>query len=221
MSTAARRADRLTTEETVSVARTLIESEGLDRFSMRKLAAALGVNPMTIYLRFENKEALLGAVARESLDAIELPARSGPWVEQATALARALHDRLLADPGTAAALVHVGADLPRTVLRLADHGLTLMRAVGYADEDAVDAFRALFWHTVGFALADDAMRTISPDRTADALVAAPADDLPTYRALRSHFGAIDPETLFLLTTRRLVEGIAAAAPAPPADAEPS
>ena len=63
-----RRADLdLTPDRIVTVARGLISEHGLSDFSMRKLAAALDVNPMTIYLRFDNKDALLGAVARASL----------------------------------------------------------------------------------------------------------------------------------------------------------
>ena len=47
----------LTPDRIVTVARSLIREHGLSGFSMRKLAAALDVNPMTIYLRFENKDA--------------------------------------------------------------------------------------------------------------------------------------------------------------------
>ena len=49
----------LTPDRIVTVARSLIREHGLSGFSMRKLAAALDVNPMTIYLRFDNKDALL------------------------------------------------------------------------------------------------------------------------------------------------------------------
>ena len=54
-------------EEIVDVARRLISEHGLAWFSMRKLAAALGVNPMTVYLRFDSKDELLDAVARRGL----------------------------------------------------------------------------------------------------------------------------------------------------------
>ena len=45
----------LTPDRIVTVARSLIREHGLSGFSMRKLAAALDVNPMTIYLRFETR----------------------------------------------------------------------------------------------------------------------------------------------------------------------
>ena len=66
----------LTPDRIVTVARGLISEHGLSGFSMRKLAAALDVNPMTIYLRFENKDALLDAVAQASLAEFEARRRA-------------------------------------------------------------------------------------------------------------------------------------------------
>ena len=43
----------------VEAARTLFVEEGFDSVSMRKIAAKVGINPMTIYKVFENKRALL------------------------------------------------------------------------------------------------------------------------------------------------------------------
>jgi len=69
------RTTRLTADETVEAASRLLHRDGPDAFSMRRLAAELDVNPMTIYLRFENKEALLRAVGERRLRSIQLPAR--------------------------------------------------------------------------------------------------------------------------------------------------
>ena len=68
----------LTPDRIVTVARSLIREHGLSGFSMRKLAAALDVNPMTIYLRFENKDALLDAVAQASLAEFKARRRAAP-----------------------------------------------------------------------------------------------------------------------------------------------
>ena len=63
---------------------------------MRKLAAALDVNPMTIYLRFENKDALLDAVARRVWPSSR-PRRRAALERQVRALAigrnHLIHDR--------------------------------------------------------------------------------------------------------------------------------
>lgn len=207
----ARRVAPLTAEETVEGARQLLRTEGVEGFSMRKLASRLGVSPMTIYLRFDNKDALLRAVGRQSLADIEPPDRHGDPAEQLLELLRTLRARLLDDQ--VAMLVLGDADTwPLTALAVADHGLWLMEQIGYEGPDAVEAFRAVFWHAIASALADHAIRAVTPHTTADALDALDPEMVPTYRALRRHFTPFDPEALFELTSRRLIEGLVAAAP---------
>lgn len=46
-----------------SVVLDVLDEEGLDGFTMRKLATRLGVTPMVVYSNYRNKEALLEAVA--------------------------------------------------------------------------------------------------------------------------------------------------------------
>jgi len=48
--------------EIVTVARQLLEEEGLDSFSMRRLADRLGVRPPVIYKHFASKSALVAAL---------------------------------------------------------------------------------------------------------------------------------------------------------------
>ena len=48
--------------EIVTVARQLLEEEGLDSFSMRRLADRLGVRPPVIYKHFASKSALMAAL---------------------------------------------------------------------------------------------------------------------------------------------------------------
>lgn len=204
---AAPRTETLTRAETLTAARSLLAAEGLEGFSMRKLAANLSVNPMTIYTRFEDKKTLLSAIGEQVLSELVLPARTGSWAMQALALANAVRNQLLT-ANSAAAIFHSGAtELPLTVLRIADHGLWLMQQAGYEGQDAVDAFRALFWHAVSFSLAQPAMARVSMDLTDPQLVQLPSDELTTYRGFRDGFTRLDPDHLFDLTTRLLIDGL--------------
>ena len=207
-----RRTTPLTADETVAAARDLLARDGVDRFSMRRLAAVLDVNPMTIYLRFENKDALLAAVGEQVLSEIELPvADDGDWTDRVVALATSIRSRLLADGTAALVLRAVGESLPAVVLKLTDRGLGLMEEAGYTGEQAVEAYRVVFWHAVASALADSAMRAVTTQVTDEALEAVPEAEVSRYRALRPHFGPLDPDALFALSARRLAEGLAAAA----------
>ncbi|MBN9576941.1 MAG: helix-turn-helix transcriptional regulator, partial [Alphaproteobacteria bacterium] len=57
----------------------LIDEAGLDGFSIRKLGARLGVEPMALYHHFPSRPAVLAAVAARVLAAAPLPAVDGGW----------------------------------------------------------------------------------------------------------------------------------------------
>lgn len=200
------RTSPLTHDETIAAAQDLIAAEGLSRFSMRKLAAALDVNPMTIYLRFDSKEALLRAVSEQSLATIDLPAPEGPWEEQLLALTSSLRSKLL-EHGNAEIVAQQGADLPAAVLLLTDRLLALLLDAGHDEAGAIEGCRILFWHTVGAALNDPQMRAAAPDRLDHALVGLPEGTAPTFRALRAAFTPFDTDALFEQSTRLLIEGL--------------
>lgn len=203
----------LTPDDVVTAARSLISTNGLDGFSMRKLAAALGVNPMTIYLRFENKDALLQAVAEASLAGLELPAATGSWIDQVVELAVAVRTHLIADR----ALLRLHNDPARLSTGLADaveRGLELMAAAGYDSVDAVAAFRQLFWHAVGSALVAASFDALPANRI-DLRAAFAATGRQHMAAHADHFGSVDADELFRTTTRNLAAGLAAAAPKDP------
>ncbi|GAA4618932.1 hypothetical protein GCM10023195_85410 [Actinoallomurus liliacearum] len=53
---------RLSRETVVDGALALVDEEGLDRLTVRRLAQRLGVTPMALYWHFKNKEELQGAL---------------------------------------------------------------------------------------------------------------------------------------------------------------
>jgi AcrR family transcriptional regulator len=85
-----RREIRLTEERIHATALTLIDADGIDALSMRKLAAALDVNPMSLYHHVANKAALLDGVVRLVTAELRLPLPSdGPWQSRLRQLADA------------------------------------------------------------------------------------------------------------------------------------
>jgi AcrR family transcriptional regulator len=86
----------------------VLDRHGLADLSMRRLAADLGVQPSALYWHFENKQALLAAVADEVLRRGERSVAPGAWPEQVTAYAHQLRDAMLA--------YRDGADLVATAL---------------------------------------------------------------------------------------------------------
>lgn len=63
----------LTRDAILHSAMDLIRQEGVEAFSMRRLASVLGVNPMAVYYYVPNKEAILQAVVEHALSELPLP----------------------------------------------------------------------------------------------------------------------------------------------------
>lgn len=68
MQMARRRTDRgpLTRTEIIDAALTLAESDGIDKLSLAKVAAAVGVQTMSLYNHIANKADLLDGMAERS-----------------------------------------------------------------------------------------------------------------------------------------------------------
>jgi AcrR family transcriptional regulator len=80
----------LTRARVAAAALELVDSEGLDALSMRKLGAALGVEAMSLYNHVENKDDLLDAVSEllhQHILAGYAPPAGCPWRERATTMA--------------------------------------------------------------------------------------------------------------------------------------
>ncbi|MDH5519199.1 MAG: TetR/AcrR family transcriptional regulator C-terminal domain-containing protein [Acidimicrobiia bacterium] len=80
----------------------LIDNDGLDGLSMRKLGSALGVEAMSLYHYIDNKEDLLNAIVDNLYGEIELPSDiPGDDWERAFRLAlHSFHDVLLRHPAS-------------------------------------------------------------------------------------------------------------------------
>lgn len=70
----------------------LIDAHGIEGLSMRRLAAALGVDPMSIYHHVPGKQALLQGVFQAVLEELAIPRRgAGRWQSVLRQLARRFH----------------------------------------------------------------------------------------------------------------------------------
>lgn len=86
----------LSAEKITRQALHLLDREGLDGLSMRKLAAELHVSPKSLYHYFPTKEDLLDGVYTQILAELTLPGMvGGTWQERFTALARSLRESML------------------------------------------------------------------------------------------------------------------------------
>src|SRR5215470_18493570 len=93
-------ADRipLSRERIITAAVAIVDEQGLEGLSMRKLGAALGVEAMSLYNHIANKDALLDGIHERILVCLELPPHARTWQAFVHHQALELHGALLAHP---------------------------------------------------------------------------------------------------------------------------
>jgi TetR/AcrR family tetracycline transcriptional repressor len=122
--------------DVVTGALDLLDTDGLDGLTMRKLGARLGVQAGGIYWHFKNKEALLGAMAdRIAGEVFATPLPDGAWDEQLMEVGHRYRRALLAHRDGARVVAGTYVQEPNTVRGgeqimhiLIDAGLPLERA---------------------------------------------------------------------------------------------
>ncbi|MGZ8632039.1 MAG: TetR/AcrR family transcriptional regulator [Actinomycetota bacterium] len=144
---------RLTPEAIVDAAMEVLDREGYDALSMRRLATSLGVVPMAVYRHFDDKAALLDAVLERATSEIELP---GPRVKPRTALAqiaRRIRGAVLAHPALVPALV-LRPSLGVSGLPLGERAHEALREAGITGERAGRDWSLLAMYALGFAIVE-------------------------------------------------------------------
>ncbi|GAA5086630.1 AcrR family transcriptional regulator [Thermocatellispora tengchongensis] len=109
----------------------IVDAEGLDALSMRRVAQVLGTGPASLYAHVANKEELLALIYDRVLGEIELPERPDPerWVDQMRAIALASYEVFRAHKDVAKvglAAVPTGPN----ALRIAEAQFSIMIAGG-------------------------------------------------------------------------------------------
>ena len=84
----------------VSATRRLVESEGLESITMRRVAAELGVSAMSLYHHVRDKRALLALVVDDVMGSVDFPApEAGPWYERIRRNMLTVHREVSRYPG--------------------------------------------------------------------------------------------------------------------------
>jgi TetR/AcrR family tetracycline transcriptional repressor len=192
------RVARLSRERIVEAALGVVEREGLDALSMRRLAQELDVWPMSVYRYFRDKDELLDAVVDGAAEDVALPAvGSGSWKEQIRDLLHQARAALGRDPAGLRTRF-TRAMLTPGALRISEAGLRILQDAGFEPAEAARAWRALCGYAFGFTgFDDDASPETAAGRARVALAALPAEDYPALTASASGFaGALaSPEEL--------------------------
>lgn len=128
----------------------VVEREGPDAVTMRRLAAEMDVSPMALYRHFATKAALIESLIDAVLGELDLDAldASGwrPWMESFAHASRRL---LLAHPGFVRVLAEHPAVGPNALV-IGERAYEVLRNDGLPPDATVQGFWTVFTYVVGF-----------------------------------------------------------------------
>ncbi|WP_152189739.1 TetR/AcrR family transcriptional regulator [Georgenia satyanarayanai] len=139
-------------DRVVATAIELVEADGLNALSMRRLGAAMGVEAMALYRYVDGREDLLEAVVEEVTSKVERAADMdigphGGWQAYLQRVAHTVRDLAFAHPQVfpLVATRHPAAPWLRPPLRnldVVEDFLATLSAAGFSEDQAVTAYRA-------------------------------------------------------------------------------
>lgn len=178
--------EKLTRDRVIDAALRIMDDEGLDAVSMRRVGRELGVEAMSLYHHVRDKEDLLLGIRERVLSKFLDPGTDGEWEVRARQAARSWRHILRAHPNIMVLISESKRfEMTSTSMRPTETALRLLREVGLPEDDAVKAFCALGGFIVGFVMFEIGVsRASGPDdepRTPEGLMAAlPADEFPCF-----------------------------------------
>ena len=150
--TAPRRAV-LTPARIVDLALEIVDEDGLDELNMRRLAAAAGVKPMSLYHHFPNKGAILDAVS-EKIAAGALAGLSPrpDWQGRVRQLFMGLHALTEAHP-RALPLISTAVVRTPSGRRWMEELMSTLLGAGFGEDRAATVYHVLGAYTLGLGYA--------------------------------------------------------------------
>src|SRR5688500_1662255 len=182
----------LSRELVLSTALELVDSEGLDALTMRRLGQQLDRDPMSLYRYATNRAALLDGVTELVLDELAIFPDDKDWQTQLRRIAHDLRLLALRHPNVVPLLVTRPLSTPLGLrplgtLRPLEQILSLLTDAGFAPEDALHVYRAYYGFLYGHILNELQELIVDPEEN-EALLRLglhrlPAKDFPHLRAL--------------------------------------
>jgi AcrR family transcriptional regulator len=216
-----RRRDPLTREAIVEAALRVLDTQGLDAFSMRRVADELDTGAASLYWHVGSKDGLLDLVFEEVIGEHEIPdPEPERWQEQLKEVARGMRQTVLRHRDIVR--ISIGRiPMGPNALRVSERILAILRAGGVPDELAVQSYLLLLSVVNGFTMdetgfAEEAPETAPPLDQAAKMVrgyleSLPPDQFPNLTEVADHFAMVDQDARFELLIELFVDGLAARA----------
>jgi TetR/AcrR family transcriptional regulator, tetracycline repressor protein len=139
----------LTREQVLSAALAIVDAEGLDALTMRRLASDLGVEAMSLYTHVRDKQDLIDGVNGLVLAQLDRPTDAVAWPDALMEFARRLYEAYLPRPELARVLQRSTSVGPEA-LGAMERVLAVLAESGLAPSEQVSGFRGVIAACLGF-----------------------------------------------------------------------
>jgi AcrR family transcriptional regulator len=214
-------APRLTKQAVLAEAMALLDDEGDEALTMRRLADRLGVVPMAIYRHVADKDELIDGVLDLAVSQVELPSSRLGWRAGLRELGHSVRRTMLAHPAIVATLV-TRPSLGAHGLAIGEYGLGVMLDAGFSVEHADRGPKAVLTYTIGFVALEVPRRRqgFSADGREAPGLDLPVEQLDPARfphtiAVRPRAAEFVSDDQFDYGLERVLDGLAAMQPARP------
>jgi TetR/AcrR family tetracycline transcriptional repressor len=207
------RREPLSRERIVRAALRIMDKEGLDAVSMRRVGRELGVEAMSLYNHVRDKEDVLDGITEEVMREFRFP-HADHWAEAARLAAHEFRRLLLAHPNVITLLTerHKPFTNPDS-LRVYEYTLDLFRTAGLSQAGSAKAFHVFGGYILGAVTMELGLMVGGPGDEAHAqahqemarLVASA--DLPRLREAMPYLMECDVEEQFDFGLDLLIEGL--------------
>jgi AcrR family transcriptional regulator len=143
----------LSREAIVRKALQVLDEHGMQKLSMRKLAAELGAAPMSLYWHVPTKDALIELCLDAVLGELELPAPDDGWETALRGMMHSMRHLALRHPWWVRNMGEFASVGPNAV-RMADSMLAPMRGAGLSLVEASQSVSAVSRFVLGFVVAE-------------------------------------------------------------------
>ncbi len=178
----------------------IIDHDGIDGLSMRRLSEVVGRDPTVLYRHVPSKAALLDGVAEIVLGQLRVDTADPDWAGQLRTVAHDFRRLAIAHPNVVALLVTrpLATPLgqrPPGMLRPLEDVLALLTSAGFSGADALHIYRVLFGYLHGHILTELQEVIERPEETDDVLRLGlhrlTVTEFPQVRALASALATFD------------------------------
>ncbi|MEU5237727.1 TetR/AcrR family transcriptional regulator [Streptomyces lydicus] len=153
-----RQREQLSREQIVTEAVQLLDTDGLESLSMRKLGTRLDAGATSLYRHVANKDELIELVVDEVYGELEVPAAdAADWRTPAAHSAYSLRAMILRHPWVASVLGQVGLiHLGPNVTKMSERMAAVYRAAGFPSDETGHAMKTVISYVIGMATSEAA-----------------------------------------------------------------